>query len=233
MTEHYEPTEMAGAAHADTELAGIAKADTEAVYAWALDEGEDDLPTQRLTPRRITALGVTASLVVIALAGAVAFFGVRDTRQHETVDTPAVTVSPSPSVPPPPSPVTMTVTPLPTVTVTAAPTTVPLSPSTQSTVPGAAYRAVCTYLYSQGDQWPDGPYLHRWVLERYPDLPPNQVGNILETAFQDPACQKPSQIAPAAPAITAQTPKQTQAPHWDGECGWDAECQHAAATHGD
>lgn len=43
----------------------------------------------------------------------------------------------------------------------------------------------------QDGQWPDGPYLQRWMVERYPDLPPNQVDNILATAFRDPACQRP------------------------------------------
>mgnify|MGYP003606190230 CR=1 FL=1 len=52
------------------ELAGTATADTESVYAWALDEEGDteELP-RRLTPRRITALAVGASL---ARAAAVA-----------------------------------------------------------------------------------------------------------------------------------------------------------------
>ena len=44
-----------------TEMAGIAEAETEAAYAWALDDG-DDLPTQRLTSRRITTLALGASL---------------------------------------------------------------------------------------------------------------------------------------------------------------------------
>lgn len=47
-------------------------------------------------------------------------------------------------------------------------------------------------LHSLGDQWPDDPYLDRWMLERHPDLPPNQAINILETAFHDPACQGPA-----------------------------------------
>ena len=59
--EYAEPTEMAGIAEADTEMA----------YAWALDyDDPDEFPTgQRLTPRRITALSLAASLVVIAVAG--------------------------------------------------------------------------------------------------------------------------------------------------------------------
>jgi serine/threonine-protein kinase len=67
----------------------------------------------------------------------------------------------------------------------------PVVPPPMKTSPAIAYDSVCSFLHSQGDQWPDGPYLHRWMLERYPDLPPNQADNILETAFQDPACQGP------------------------------------------
>ena len=61
--EYAEPTEMTGIAEADTEMA----------YTWALDyDDPDEFPTQRLTPRRITSLGIAASLVTIAVAGAVA-----------------------------------------------------------------------------------------------------------------------------------------------------------------
>ena len=44
-----------------TEMAGVAEAETEAAYAWALDYDSRRLPTvptQRLTPRRITSLGL-------------------------------------------------------------------------------------------------------------------------------------------------------------------------------
>ena len=65
-----------------TELAGAAEAETQAAYGWALDYeptemagvAVDDLPTQptqRLTSRHITALALAASLIVIAVAGAV------------------------------------------------------------------------------------------------------------------------------------------------------------------
>lgn len=70
-----EPTEMAGAAEADTRYA----------QAWALDyDDPDELPTEpkRLTSRRITSLGLAASLVLIAVAGTVALFMVRDTNDH-------------------------------------------------------------------------------------------------------------------------------------------------------
>ena len=63
MNEHAEPTEMAGVAEAETEVA----------YAWALDyDDPDEFPTERLTPRRITSMGLAASLVTIAVAGVVA-----------------------------------------------------------------------------------------------------------------------------------------------------------------
>ena len=60
-----------------TEMAGVAEAETQAAYAWgALDYDDPDefptQPTQRLTSRRITALSLAASLVVIAVVGVVA-----------------------------------------------------------------------------------------------------------------------------------------------------------------
>ena len=57
-----------------TEMAGVADAETESAYAWALDyDDPDEFPTQqRMTPRRITSLGLAASLVLIAVAGVVA-----------------------------------------------------------------------------------------------------------------------------------------------------------------
>jgi serine/threonine protein kinase, bacterial len=74
-----------------TEMAGVAEAETEAAYAWALDDG-DDLPTQRLTSRRITALAMASSLTVIALAGGVALTVV---RQPEPVSASAPVVAPA------------------------------------------------------------------------------------------------------------------------------------------
>ena len=65
-----------------TEMAGVAEAETEAAYAWALDYDDvDEFPTQRLTSRRITALSIAVSLVVIAVAGVVALVVVRDANQ--------------------------------------------------------------------------------------------------------------------------------------------------------
>lgn len=62
-----------------TELAGIASADTESVYAWALDEDDETeaLPG-RLTPRRITALAVTGSLLAVAAAAVIAMTTLRE-----------------------------------------------------------------------------------------------------------------------------------------------------------
>jgi serine/threonine protein kinase, bacterial len=91
----------------------------------------------------------------------------------------AMSYCPKPSAPTP-------VTNLPATTVAPS-----LNPTTTKTPSATAYDSVCSFLHGQGDQWPDGPYLHSWMLARYPDLPPNQVDNILETAFQDPACQGP------------------------------------------
>ena len=68
-----------------TEMAGIAEAETQAAYAWALDyDDPDEFPTQRLTPRRITSLGIAASLVVIAVAGAVALSVLHNANQPVT-----------------------------------------------------------------------------------------------------------------------------------------------------
>jgi hypothetical protein len=97
-----------------TEMAGVAEAETEAAYAWALDYDDvDEFPTQRLTSRRITALSIAVSLVVIAVAGVVALVVVRDANQPvaqapsphvvETVGPPAP-LSPTPIPPYPPNP---------------------------------------------------------------------------------------------------------------------------------
>ena len=72
-----------------TEMAGVAEAETQAAYAWALDDGVDDLPTQRLTPRRITALTLAASLIAIAVAGGVAL-GVNPAHESAVADPAAV-----------------------------------------------------------------------------------------------------------------------------------------------
>ena len=103
--EYAEPTEMAGIAEADTEMA----------YAWALDyDDPDEFPTQRLTPRRITSLAIAASLVTIAVAGAVALTVTHDVNQP-------VAQAPSSSVVEtvPPQHITVTAPPPVTVTVPA------------------------------------------------------------------------------------------------------------------
>ena len=87
-----------------TELAGIASADTESVYAWALDEDDEaeTLP-RRLTPRRITALAVTGSLLAVVAAAVIAMTTL---REHEELAGPAAApeqttqvASPAPSAP--------------------------------------------------------------------------------------------------------------------------------------
>ena len=90
-----------------TEMAGVAEAETQAAYAWALDDGVDDLPTQRLTPRRVTALALAVSLVLIAVAGAVALWTHRQPGPAHVAAAPpaaAPTVAPAvvlPDEPPP------------------------------------------------------------------------------------------------------------------------------------
>ena len=59
MTINSEPTQMA-----PTEMAGVAER-RRGQHAWALDYDGDEFPTQptqRLTPRRITALALAISL---------------------------------------------------------------------------------------------------------------------------------------------------------------------------
>ena len=78
-----------------TEMAGVAEAETQAAYAWALDyDDPDEIPTQpiRLTSRRITALSLAASLVLIAVAGAVAVVAMRQpVEQSEITPAPVTT----------------------------------------------------------------------------------------------------------------------------------------------
>ena len=79
-----------------TEMARVAEADTQAAYAWALDYDDPDefptQPTQRLTSRHITALGVAVSLVVIAVAGAVALIAASPKSPPEPVAAPPAAV---------------------------------------------------------------------------------------------------------------------------------------------
>jgi serine/threonine-protein kinase len=79
-----------------TEMAGVAEAETRAAHAWALDYDDPDefptQPTQRLTSRHITALGVAVSLVVIAVAGAVALIAPSPKSPPEPVAAPPAAV---------------------------------------------------------------------------------------------------------------------------------------------
>ena len=90
-----------------TEMAGVADAETESAYAWgALDyDDPDEFPTQRLTPQRITSLGLAMSLIVIAMAGAVALSVLRH---------------PKPDWPPAPTPPTVVTVAQPAPTVAVA-----------------------------------------------------------------------------------------------------------------
>jgi hypothetical protein len=122
-----------------TELAGVADAETQAAYAWALDDGVDDLPTQRLTPRHITTLGVAASLITIVVAGVIAFVMLH--HQSEPAPIPPVVVIETttstlpPPPPPPPPPVTVTAPPPLPVTVTStAPRTTRPSPAPEGSI---------------------------------------------------------------------------------------------------
>jgi hypothetical protein len=104
-----------------TELAGAAEAETASIYAWALDHDDaDEFPTRRLTSRRITALGIAASLVVIAVSSVVALLVVRQHERQETSPSHAVETVARPA-----PPVTVTAPPPVTVTVQAAPAPTP------------------------------------------------------------------------------------------------------------
>lgn len=97
-----------------TELAGVAEMGTESVEAWSLADDLEEYPAtgswedperrQRLTPRRITALGITGSLLALAGAGGLAVYV---TRNREAVPTTVVVVA-APTSTPPPVPSTQT-----------------------------------------------------------------------------------------------------------------------------
>lgn len=70
-----ESEDDAPTSYAPTEL-GAAIEETEAVTAWSLDDGED-WPTSRWTPRLITTLALAASLVLLAGAGALAYWSMQ------------------------------------------------------------------------------------------------------------------------------------------------------------
>lgn len=185
MNEHAEPTEMAGAAEAETEMA----------YAWALDyDDPDEFPTQRLTPRRITSLGLAASLVTIAVAGGVAF-GVL--RQPEPAPAPvSVVETTTKPAPPAPPPVTATVTvlpPPPPVTVTVQPKPVP----TVESKPDSDVPHACQALLHQPQTAFDGPNQAVQELERVYGLDANHAEALVDQLIvldkDDPAGWRPSQ----------------------------------------
>lgn len=105
---------------ADTGLAPTSLAapidGTEVNTAWALDyDDPDETPTTRFTPRRITALGIAASLLVIAAAAGVILVVLREQATHgraTSIDSVAKAGSSGTYVkpPPPPAPVTVTKT---------------------------------------------------------------------------------------------------------------------------
>lgn len=133
-TEPAEPDADTGLA--PTGLAAPIEA-TEAVTAWSLDDDYDETPTPRFTPRRITALGITASLIVIAAAAGVTVWVLREQATHghaTSIDSVAKagasgTYREPPPPPPPPAPVTVT------QTVRAAPT--PIEIREPETAPAA------------------------------------------------------------------------------------------------
>jgi hypothetical protein len=97
MTDDAEPTELAAV-----------ETETESVRAWGLDEGEDDPPTTRLTPRRITAAAVMTSLAAAVAAGVVALVYLDNEESAPTAAPPAATAgqptTAAPSLPNPASP---------------------------------------------------------------------------------------------------------------------------------
>jgi hypothetical protein len=123
------PTELGEVVEtqAHTEMAGVAGAKTGSIYAWGLDDDPDEIPvgpSQRLTSRRITAVGVATSLVVVT--GVIAFVV---NRQHNRPKAQSATVVATVAAPTPT--VTMTLPPPVTVTVAAPSITVaaPIGPT--------------------------------------------------------------------------------------------------------
>ncbi|SCX06093.1 hypothetical protein [Mycolicibacterium fluoranthenivorans] len=86
---------------APTELAGAAVAETRSAYAWGLADAETEVldDERRLSPGRITAAAVAASVVLIGAAAAVAWMQLRGDQQSRQAGDPAPTsaVSASPS----------------------------------------------------------------------------------------------------------------------------------------
>jgi hypothetical protein len=153
----------------ETEMGEAPKVETEAIYAWALDDGVDDLPTQRLTPRRITALGIAASLVVIAVSGAVALLVIHNVN-HPVAQARSSPIVETVARPAPP----------PTVTVTAAAPTAPLpspAPSNNAANEASFVSAVfATIPTFRNPRWPS----HRHAANRggLPGVPGDGSGSV-------------------------------------------------------
>lgn len=108
-----EATGVGPAATDPTEFVDVLAAQTEVAYAWAADDAEDDPPSGWLTPRRITALGVTASLIVIAAAGAVALLHLKQDKTEPGTQSPSAAAQPSVTHQPPAAIPTAPMTPTP------------------------------------------------------------------------------------------------------------------------
>ena len=78
-------------ADAPTEMSGFAEAETDSAYAWGAIDYDDAVPTQRLTPRRITTAAVATSLTIVAAATTVAWFYLRD-KPHDAQESISVAV---------------------------------------------------------------------------------------------------------------------------------------------
>jgi hypothetical protein len=107
-----EPAPPTESVEAPTDFAGLGD-QTEIAHAWALDY-DDAVPTERiLTPRRITLLGVAASVALVVAAGTVVYFATRESgtvaaSASSSVVTvaapPQSTVTIAPAAVPPPAP---------------------------------------------------------------------------------------------------------------------------------
>lgn len=127
-----------------TEMAGVSTADTEVAHAWALDY-DDAMPTEQiLTPRRITALGVAASVALVVAAGVVVYFA---TRESGTVTTPASPSTVAVAAPVPQPTVTTVMMPAPAIPPAPvrppAPVSIPMDRYGQVHVQTASGKTVC------------------------------------------------------------------------------------------
>lgn len=143
-----------------TELAAT-ETETASVHAWGLDD-DDDEPTSRLTPGRITGAAVATSLLALAAVGLMAWQLRTDTVTPEAVSstmvpatmTTAVPIAVTPQSPPPPPLVTITTV----IKQVPAPTTGWVPAPTQSTNVGIPPDVVAMYdqrlvANLQADNW--------------------------------------------------------------------------------